>query len=81
MLEIRIKVSGGTDHVLEIGDNDPEQVFSELLAGRRTGLLDGWVQVRPSNDSQTGVAVRGSDIVEVSLVDADKIGADRFRES
>ena len=45
MLEMRIKVSGGTDHVLEIGDNDPEQVFSELLAGRPTGLLDGWVQV------------------------------------
>jgi hypothetical protein len=70
-VEIRLRLRDGQEYELLVENGDVESRYRELVSGRRRDLLEDWVRVEPGKRGHRAAAVRGDEIVEVRLVDAD----------
>jgi hypothetical protein len=71
-VEIRLRLRDGREYTLSAEGADPDSLFRELVSGRRRDLLEDWVRVEPDKSGNDAAAVRGDEIVEVRLVNADE---------
>ena len=69
-VEIRLRLRDGREYTLSAEGGDVDSLFRELVSGRRRDLLEDWVLVEPGERGHEAVAVRGDEIVEVRLLNA-----------
>jgi hypothetical protein len=76
-VQVRARLSGGREYVLLPPEGQTPEAWLDALTTPRPGQREvparpiGWLSAAPAEPGQRRVLVRGTDIVELSLVDAD----------
>jgi hypothetical protein len=74
-VQVRARLSGGREYVLLPPDGQTPEAWFDAITTPRPGQGElpptGWLVAEPSGPGQQRVLIRGTEIVELSLVDGD----------